>query len=163
MGKDIQGEAKRRIVNTLRGRGAHLHFDDAVAGFPESLMNIAPEHVPYTFWHQLEHIRICQWDIFRYIVDPGHVSPEWPGGYWPQWSQRADRHAWDQTIAAYHADLEELVALVERDDIDILEPVDHNAGRSILGSALIVADHTAYHLGEFVMARQMLGAWQSEL
>lgn len=156
-------EAKRRIVSALRGEGAHLPFADAVHGFPEFLVNTAPDHVPYTFWHQLEHIRICQGDILNYILDPNHASPEWPGGYWPAWSVTADQAAWDETIEQYYTDLEEFSRLVGRDDIDLLEPVAHNAGRSILGSALIVVDHTSYHLGEFVMGRQMLGAWKSQL
>ena len=156
-------EAKRRMASLLQGEGAHLQIADAVHGFPEALMNTAPDHVPYTFWHQLEHIRICQWDIFHYILEPNHVSPEWPGGYWPAWSVSADRAAWDGTLKDYHSDLGEFIQLLERDGIDLFEPVVHNAGRSILGSALIVADHTSYHLGEFVMGRQMLGAWKSEL
>ncbi len=156
-------EAKRRIVSALRGEGAHLQFTDAVHGFPESLVNTAPDHVPYTFWHQIEHIRICQGDILQYIIDPNYVSPEWPGGYWPARSLTADRTAWDETVEQYHSDLEKFVRLIERDETDLLEPVLHNAGRSILGSALIVVDHTAYHLGEFVMGRQMLGSWKSEL
>ena len=160
---NASAEAKRRIVRALRGGGAHLRIADAVNGFPGSLMNTAPEHVPYTFWHQLEHIRICQWDTLQYILDPKHISPEWPGEYWPAWSVTADRIAWDETIAQYYSDLEEFVRLIERDDIDLLEPVAHNNGRSIFGSALIVVDHTSYHLGEFVMGRQMLGAWKSEL
>ena len=159
----MSGEVKQRIVQGLRGKGAHLAFADAVDAFPDSLMNTAPEHVPYTFWHQLEHIRICQWDILRYVVDPGHVSPDWPGGYWPGTSASADRAAWDRTITEYLSDLEEFVRLIEDEATDVLAPVPHNDGRSILGSALIVVDHTAYHLGEFVMGRQMLGAWTSAL
>jgi DinB superfamily len=158
-----QSEVKRRIVSGLRGEGAHLQVSNAVAGFPASLMNTAPEYVPYTFWHQLEHIRICQWDILRYIVDPGHVSPKWPDAYWPEASATADQAAWIKTIEQYHADTTAFVEMVERGDTDVLAPVSHNAGRSILGSALIVIDHTAYHLGEFLMGRQMLGAWKSEL
>ena len=75
----------------------------------------------------------------------------------------ADRAAWDGSIGQYYSDLAEFIQLIERDEIDLFEPVPHNAGRSILGSALIVADHTSYHLGEFVMGRLMLGAWKSEL
>lgn len=161
--RSANAEAKRRLVNGLRCEGAHLSFEDAVAGFPDALMNTAPDNVPYSFWHQLEHIRICQWDILRYITDPDHLSPEWPGGYWPAWSDTADRAAWDATIVQYQADVEEFVRLIEHEETDVLAPVAHNGGRSILGSTLIVIDHTAYHLGEFVMGRQMLGAWKSAL
>ena len=156
-------EAKQRLVRALEGRGAHLSFEDAVTDFPDSLINEKPSNVPYTFWHQIEHIRICQCDILRYVLDPKHVSPSWPQGYWPAESAAADRSTWDHSIEQYNADLEELIRLIERDDVNVLAPVEHNAGRSIMGSALVVIDHAAYHLGELVMGRQILGAWKSAL
>ena len=105
-------EAKKRLIASLRGKGAHLGFSDAIQDCPENLINEKPPNVPYTFWHQLEHIRICQWDILRYVVDPDHVSPSWPGGYWPDPTATADVIAWDKTIADYGTDLEELVLLI---------------------------------------------------
>lgn len=159
----INIDAKERLVKGLRGKGAHMTIDQAVEGFPTSLYNVKPDHVPYTFWHQLEHIRITQWDILKYVVDPGHVSPSWPEGYWPDQSAEADEKAWNQTIEQYKSDLEELIALVESGDVNVLEPVPHNNGRSIMFSMLIVIDHASYHLGEFVMGRQILGAWKSAL
>ncbi len=155
--------AKERLVLGLQGRGAHLSFADAVADMPAALFNKKPDNVPYTFWHQIEHVRIAQWDILRYIAEPGHVSPSWPEGYWPNPSLETDEAGWQRTIARYHTDLQELIDLIQRDDTDVLAPVSHNAGRSILGSVLIVIDHTAYHLGEFVMGRQISGAWRSAL
>lgn len=164
MGTDMASaniEAKQRLVSALRGKGSHLQMTEAVAGFPAPLMNTAPENVTYTFWHQLEHIRFCQFDILRYVLDPEYVSPEWPGGYWRGASETANQAAWDETIALYHSDMEEFVQLIEREDTNVLEPVVHNAGRSIMGSALTAIRHTSYHLGEFVMGRQILGAWKS--
>ncbi len=159
----MNAEAKVRLVDALKGKGAHLDFDGAVRDFPERLMNEKPAHVPYTFWHQLEHIRIAQWDMFRYIVDPKHVSPDWPKGYWPAQDAKTDRAGWDRTIAQYHADLRSLVEAVSDPKVNLLAPVKHMNNRSVLRSGFIVVDHTAYHLGEFVMARQILGEWKSEL
>lgn len=163
---DLDGanaEARVRLVSALRGKGAHLSFDEAIHDFPAKLMNEKPNNVPYSFWHQLEHIRITQWDILKYIEDPNHQSPDWPAGYWPAQGATADSAAWDKTIAHYHADLKELVALVEDPKAELLKPVPHMSNRSIMRSAMLVVDHTAYHLGEFVMARQILGYWKSML
>jgi len=157
------GEAKQRLVTSLRGKGAHLSYEDAVRDFPARLINTRPDHVPYTFWHQLEHIRIAQLDMLRYIADPQYVSPPWPAGYWPDTHATADESAWKKTIAAYYADLEELITLIEDPSCNVLAPVSHMEDRSIMRSALVLVDHTAYHVGEFVMARQILGEWKSEL
>ena len=156
-------EAKERLVPALAGHGAHLGLDDAVRDFPRERMNEKPPNVPYTFWHQLEHIRIAQWDLLRYASDPSHVSPEWPRGYWPAPDEVTDEAGWKATVEAIRTDRDELIGLIEDPECNVLEPVAHMDGRSIVRAALLVIDHTAYHLGEFVMARQMLGAWESEL
>jgi hypothetical protein len=156
-------EAKHRLVTALRGKGAHVSFDDAVHNFPVELMNTKPDHVPYTFWHQLEHMRITQADLLNYIQNPQYRSPSWPTGYWPDQTADADEAAWARTIAEYHVDTNELIALIEERQCDIFKPVAHMDNRSILRAVLLVIDHNAYHLGEFVMARQILGAWKSEL
>ena len=155
--------AKQQLVVALQGKGAHLTFEEAVKDFPPALYNGHSEEVPYTLWHQIEHIRIAQWDILNYVVDPTHESPSWPKGYWPDQSAVADEKVWESSIERYYADRADLIALVQREDVNVLEPVIHNAGRSMLGSMIIITDHTSYHLGEFVMVRQMLGAWKSEL
>ena len=156
-------EAKARLVSGLRGRGAHLSFETAVADLPERLINAKPDNVPYTFWHQVEHIRICQRDMIEYIRDPGYESPPWPLGYWPGQEEQTDATGWRSSIEQTLADQEEFIRLIEDESLDVLAPVAHNEGRSVMGSALIIIDHNAYHLGELVMGRQILGAWHSEL
>lgn len=156
-------EARVRLVGGLENKGAHLSFEAAVREFPEGLMNEKPPHVPYSFWHQLEHIRKTQDDMLRYIRDPAYSAPEWPKDYWPDRSALTDRNGWDATIKAYLADRRSFVELVSDPKINLLAPVKHLDDRSIMRCALIIIDHTAYHLGEFVMGRQILGTWQSEL
>jgi DinB superfamily len=156
-------EARVRLITALEGKGAHLTFEAAVKDFPERLMNEKPAHVPYSFWHQLEHIRITQADMLSYIEDPGYVSPEWPKGYWPAQDAKTDASGWGRTIASFSHDRSKLLEVVKRPGVNLLEPVAHMENRSIFRAVLVIIDHNAYHLGEFVMARQILGAWKSEL
>ncbi len=161
--EEANREAKTRLVSGLLGEGAHLTFDSAVQDFPEPLYNEKPGNVPYTFWHQLEHIRLAQRDIIDYIRDPDYTAPAWPDGYWPGQGEQTDGSGWDETMGQYKSDREEFIQMIKEPGCNVLAPVERNRGRSILGSALIIIDHTAYHLGEFVMGRQILGAWKSEL
>lgn len=156
-------EARVRLVDALKTRGAHLTYESAVDGFPEELINRKPPHVPYSFWHQLEHIRRTQADMINYIKDPGYVSPEWPREYWPPQEATTDRAGWDTTIREYLSDRNEFIELVSDPGINLLAPVEHMSNRSVLRAVLVIIDHTSYHLGEFVLGRQMLGAWESEL
>lgn len=161
--EQMNEEARTRLASALEGHGAHLSFEDAVRDFPERLMNEKPPHVPYSFWHQLEHIHRAQEDMLSYIQDSHYVSPEWPKDYWPAQDATTDRGGWEDTIKRYYEVRTKFLRLVNDPATNLLAPVAHMENRSILRSTLVIIDHTAYHLGEFVMGRQILGAWKSEL
>ena len=86
---------REHLLFLLRGGGAHLGFDDAIADLPEELRGAKPQGVPHTPWRLLEHMRICQWDILEFSRNPGHVSPEFPDGYWPNDDAPPTTEAWD--------------------------------------------------------------------
>ena len=150
-----------QLRTLLQGGQAHMTFDEAVADFPRAYMNVKPPHVPYTFWHLLEHLRIAQWDILEFIRNPQHVSPPWPEGFWPAEESQADETAWEQTLASFRADLEALLQIATGPGVDLYAPLPHVCGQSVLREILLVADHNAYHLGEFGSLRQVMQTWRN--
>jgi hypothetical protein len=160
MRPDQQAALREHVLYLLRGGGAHLDFDKAVAGLPAELRGRKPPGVPHTPWRLLEHMRIAQWDILEFSRNPMHVSPEFDAGYWPQNDAPPDPGAWDRSIAAFRADLRAMQDLVADPATDLFAPIPHGQGQTILREALLTADHNAYHLGQLVMVRRMLGAWQ---
>ena len=157
---DTDKALRAQIKALLQGGNAHMSFDDAVAKFPMEYINTNPPNVSYTPWHLLEHLRITQWDILEFIRNPKHVSPDWPKGYWPAKDAQADQAAWTKTIAAFHADLEALVQLANDTSVDLYTPLPHGSGQNVLREFLLVADHNAYHIGEFAILRQVMGTWR---
>ena len=145
----------------LHGGNAHMSFDEAVADFPMEHINAFPPQVSYTPWHLLEHLRITQWDILEFIRNPQHVSPAWPAGYWPDPETTANAEAWHKTIAAFQTDMRALLALLDDAQTDLYSPLVHGDGQNILRELLLVADHNAYHIGEFAIQRQIMGTWGS--
>jgi len=115
--------------------------------------------VPHTPWRLLEHLRIAQWDILEFSRNPKHVSPSFPDGYWPRSDAPPDAAAWDRSVAAFRADLKAMQDLVADPATDLFALLPHGEGQTILREALLVADHNAYHLGQLVMLRRALGAW----
>jgi len=115
--------------------------------------------VPHTPWRLLEHLRIAQGDILRFSIDPQHVSPEFPAGYWPEGDAPPDPGAWDRTVAAFRADRKAMRDLMADPATDLFAPRPHGQGQTVLREALLVADHYAYHLGQLVTVRRLLGAW----
>jgi hypothetical protein len=153
---------REHLLYLLKGGGAHLNFDKAIAGLPAELRGAKPPGVPHTPWRLLEHLRIAQWDILEFTRNPNHVSPLWPGGYWPAGDAPPDDGAWDRSVAAFRADLRAIQDLVADPATDLFRPLPHGAGQTPLREALLVADHNAYHLGQLVVVRRLLGAWDEE-
>lgn len=150
---------RNQLLFLLRGGGAHMSLAEAVANFPAAHINSFPPNVPYTPWHLLEHIRLAQWDIIEFVIHPDHVSPPWPEGYWPDREARADEADWQGTIQAIHAGVKTLQEMVSNPDTDLYADLPHAPGYTVLREVLLVADHNAYHLGEFAILRQGMGTW----
>jgi uncharacterized damage-inducible protein DinB len=159
---DQTARLREHLLSLLKGGGAHLNFDKAIADLPAELRGAKPPGVPHTPWRLLEHLRIAQWDILEFTRNPRHVSPPCPEGYWPAGDAPPDDVAWDRSVAAFRADLRAMQNLVADPATDLFTPLPHGAGQTALREALLVADHNAYHLGQLVVVRRLLGVWEEE-
>jgi hypothetical protein len=151
---------REHLVNLLKAGHAHADFDAAVEGLPEELRGKAPEGAEHSPWQLLEHLRIAQWDILEFSRDPNHKSPEFPAGYWPKTPAPASKQAWEKSAQAFRDDLRSLCDLVMDDSTDLFARIPHGDGQTILREALLTADHNAYHLGQLILTRRLLGAWK---
>jgi hypothetical protein len=149
-----------QVVKLLTLAEAHATFDDAVKGLPEELRSKAPKGAEHSPWQLLEHLRLAQWDILEFSRNAKHESPKWPEGYWPKEKAPADEKAWDKSVHAFKRDLKEMVELVRDEKSDLFAKIPHGDGQTILREALLLADHNAYHVGQLVLMRRLLGAWE---
>jgi len=152
--KTLVGE----LTKLLLGGSAHVSFQDAIKGINPKLRGVKPDNMPYSIWQLVEHIRIAQWDMLQFSKDADHKSPKWPDDYWPTESEPADDDAWKGSLEQIDSDLDEFIELLEHSDI--YQPLEHGDGQSILREALQLADHNAYHIGEIVAIRRVLGDWK---
>ena len=150
---------REHLVEVLRGGNAHMPFAEAVAEFPEMHINTKPPRVAYSFWHLLEHLRITQGDILDYLMNTDYHAPAWPRDYWPAPQSQATKQAWDESVVAFHRDLEAIISIVADEGTDLFGPVPSNTEHTVLREVLIVADHNAYHIGELGILRQVTEAW----
>jgi hypothetical protein len=151
---------RAELDRLLSGHGAHVDFDHAVAGFPPELRGEKPEGASHSPWQVLEHLRIAQWDMLEFSRDPKHVSPAWPDGYWPTESEPENAAAWENSVKAFQGDLQAMRDLVADPSSDLFQPFAHGEGQSLLREAMQLADHNAYHVGELILLRRLLGAWK---
>jgi hypothetical protein len=155
-------EIQKQILAFLKGGNAHATLDEAVKDFPVDKRGKKPNGLPYSAWQLLEHIRIAQHDILRFSknYDGKYQSPKWPEGYWPKSPEPPSEKAWTDSIHQIKADLKEFEDLLKDPKSNLTETFPWGDGQNLLREALLIADHSAYHLGEIVAVRRMLSAWK---
>jgi hypothetical protein len=151
---------REHLLELLGPGGAHVSFEKAIAGLPEKLRGAKPRGVPHSPWRLLEHLRIAQEDILKFTQDARHKSPPWPEGYWPDGDAPPDAKAWDRALRAYRADRKAMIEIVKDPATDLLAPLPHGTGQTVAREAMLLTDHTAYHVGQLIIVRRALGAWK---
>jgi hypothetical protein len=153
---------REQLLQLLNGGNAHMTLDEAVADYPVASMNTPFPNGEYTSWHLLEHIRLSQWDILDFMQNPEYEEREWPKDYWPPQTAVANEAFWNETLASFQRDMEALQVIVMDPQTDLHARIPWGTGQTVLRELLLVADHNAYHIGEFAIMRQVMGAWGSK-
>lgn len=151
---------RAQLVALLRGGEAHVKADAALADVNPQFRNIRANADVHSIWEDLEHLRIAQEDILRFTIDASWKSPKWPDGYWPARTGAVTDEMWKASVEGFFADLEEMITLVQDEKVDLTAAIPHGDGQTYLREALLAADHNAYHLGQIVQARKLLGDWR---
>jgi hypothetical protein len=153
---------RAHLAAALDADTAHVNFHNAVAGWPEATRGVKPSGSPHSAWQLLEHLRIAQWDILEFSINPKHVSPPWPAGYWPATDAPPSAEAWDKCIQDFRGDLQRMRDRISNPKTDLFAKIPHGTGQTILRQALLLADHNSHHLGQLVLIRRELGAWPAQ-
>ena len=149
------------LARALAWSDSHVSFDNAVRNLDVDLRGRRPEGLSHSPWELVEHIRIAQRDILDFCVAARYDGRQWPDDYWPT-PEPPDAAAWDRSIAAVRDDREALQRLAQDTTIDLTAVTPHGTKQTYLRELLLVADHTAYHVGQIVLVRQLLGAWPAK-
>lgn len=148
------------LISLLTEANAHVTFEDACADLTPAIWNRRVPEAPYTIWQLVEHLRIAQWDIVEFSIGEEHESPAWPAGYWPAADATANEPQWQATLDHIQADRQRFINLLHDEKTDLLAPIPHGAGQTILREAMLIADHNAYHTGQIIMLRRLLKEWE---
>jgi hypothetical protein len=154
-------ELRNQLVALLTVRQAHVDFADAVADFPAQYLNTKAPNCTYSFWHLVEHLRICQKDILEYITSEHYLEPKFPDDLWPEQSATTTPQGWQTSIKQFLNDRQELVSIVQNPNTDLFAPLP-NSGKhqhNILREINIITSHNAYHTGEIVILRKTMDVW----
>lgn len=150
---------RQHLLNLLRGHGAHLSAEAVFRDLPAKARERRPRGAQHSPWELLEHLRIAQGDILDFCRNPDYKYVEFPAGYWPATPAPPSAAAWVKSLNAFRADLKAMEKLVANPKTDLFARIPWGSGQTILREALLIADHNAYHLGQVVLLRRLLGAW----
>ena len=150
---------REHLLALLNGGNAHMALDEAVRDFPEEKMNMAFPNGAYSSWQLLEHMRRSQADILEFIASPSYKEKEWPRDYWPSKGRKCTKKEWNKTISEIKKDTKKLESLIKDPKTDLYLKVPNGTGQKFIREILLVADHNAYHIGEFAIMRQVMGTW----
>jgi uncharacterized damage-inducible protein DinB len=147
------------LIEQLEGKNAHVDFNQAVQGLTYKQTGIKVERVPHTVWELIEHIRIGQEDILEFCKNPNYEEIDWPDDYWPESSEPVDKQELEQSIQAVRDGIEEMKEMVRDPENDLQKPFSHGNGQTLFREAMLIVDHNAYHIGQIVQIRRLLGSW----
>jgi len=147
------------LIEQLEGRNAHVEFSQAVQGLTYKQTGISVEGLPHTIWELIEHIRIAQADILEFCTNPDYEALDWPDDYWPESSQPESKEELESSIEAVKDGIEQMKALVRDPERELQVPFDYGDGQTLFREALLIVDHNAYHIGQIVLTRRLLGTW----
>ncbi len=152
---------REHLARLLAWEDAHVGFDKAVHGIPPALRGKRPAKMPYSAWQLVAHLRITQHDILDFCRNPQYLELHWPADYWPASASPKSTKAWTEAIKAFKADRQALQQLAADRAIDLTAPIPHGSGQTYLREIVLAADHAAYHVGQIVLVRRLLGIWKS--
>lgn len=165
------------LATQLEATVARRSHAEILHGVPPAARGLQPEGLPevYSLWQLLEHMRLCQTDYFRFCTDPDYSSPTWPDDYWPDSVTPPSEEAWANSLDRFQRELRSLKDFVSDSSVDLTEEIPHaneiqerDRAASYHGSTYAeeiacIADHNAYHLGQFVTVRRLLDVWPPEI
>jgi hypothetical protein len=152
---------REQLAASLDWGEAHADFDKAVEGLAPELRGRRVAGLPHSPWEILEHLRIAQHDMLDFTRNPNYVEMRWPADYWPASADPPDVAAWDTSVAAFRRDRAALQTIAVDRAIDLESRIPHGTGQTYGREILLVLDHNAYHVGELVVVRRLLGAWSA--
>lgn len=147
------------VARSLEWEEAHATFDASVANFPAHLRGKRPPNFPHSGWELLEHIRIAQEDLADFMERADYHQYKWPDDYWPKSPEPPSEAAWEASIAQVIKDRDHIKEITQRPSIDLIARIPWGTGQTYLRTILVAVDHAAYHVGQIVAVRKMLGAW----
>ncbi len=160
MNQSAQIYLRQKLAEHIEGGEAFKPIEDLLDRIPFDKTGIVPNHLPYSLWQQLYHIRYTQLDILGFSRDPNYKAPNWPDDYWPSSASPATEGEWEVLKKSYFQERADFIHLIQDESIDLFKAFQHGEGQTLLREAILIIEHTAYHTGQLLILMRMLGLYK---
>ena len=146
------------VVSSLTWEQAHVTLEKALRGLPPNprgaSCGIPALHLGARSAHTTDAAGPA-----RLLRQPVVRTAKWPADYWPKTQAPPDEKAWTECLDAIRKDAEALAKFATENAATLTERIPHGTGQTFLRTVLVAVDHNAYHVGQIVSARRLLGSW----
>ena len=157
----VQNASWQEIVaSSLDWDQAHVTLEAALKGLSPADRGRIPPGQEHSVWQIVEHIRIAQADLLSFCRDMDYSHDmTWPDDYWPRDPAPNGDAGWNRSVDALISDRNDFKEFTTSAKVDLTAAIPHGTGQTYLRTILVEVDHAAYHIGQIVEVRRMLGAW----
>lgn len=149
---------RESLIEAFTGMGAHISPMGAFEGLTATQARKRVHPKLPTIWAELAHIVFWQeWLLEAARGNDPEFTPSYKEG-WPKMPPvRAGAKKWDNLVRKFGEDLREAAGIANT--MNLNSRIPSRIKRSY-GSVLVtLADHNAYHIGQIVQMRKMMGWW----
>lgn len=150
---------RKELIKALQWEDAHVSFGTATEGLTLEKLGNTAHQLPYSIWQLAEHIRIAQHDIVEFSLGKDYKHLQWPDDYWPASASPASMEVWDHTTLAIRNDRQRMIDCIRDSSHDLFAPLPHGSGQHLFREAMLIIDHEAYHTGQIILIRKIIGDW----
>ncbi|MEP6730795.1 MAG: DinB family protein [bacterium] len=142
---------------------AHTPLAAALKGLAPEDRGKRPKGYPHSIWQLVEHYRLAQHDLLDFCRNPKYTHDlKWPDDYWPKDSAPPSEVAWKACLAQIKRDRKAFVEFTMDGVRDLTAEIPRGTGQTFLRTILVALDHNAYHLGQIVDVRRLIGSWPAK-
>lgn len=149
---------RQSLIEAFTGMGAHVSPMGALEGLTATQARKRVHPKLPTIWEVLLHVVDAQ----EWLLEAARGNdPDPPSSYKETWPAmppvRAGAKKWDNLVRKFGEDLREAAGIAKTMSLGTRIP---SRIKRSYGSVLVtLADHNAYHIGQIVQMRKMMGCW----
>lgn len=163
MTKTRSGNWKAIVASSLDWEQAHVSLESALKRLPAALRARRAKGLEHSVWDLVEHLRLAQFDLLDFCRNPRYVHAlKWPDDYWPRAGAKPTPRQWNASLTRIRHDTRAFTRFTTGFRGDLTARIPHGTGQTYLRTVLVAMDHMAYHVGQIVAVRRLLGAWPGE-